>query len=62
MALRAQREAAADEADKKRREAAQAKLAELDQRIARRCACIWHLNGQTTDSHLNCSCAWHIFT
>ena len=36
VAMRAQREAAAEEADRVRREAAQAKLAELEQRIARR--------------------------
>ena len=35
--MRALREAAAEEADRLRRVAAQVKLAELEQRIARRC-------------------------
>ena len=38
VARRAQREAAAEEADRHRKVAAQAKLAELEERIARRCA------------------------
>ena len=36
VAARAQREAAADEAEKRRIEAARAKLADLEERIARR--------------------------